>query len=144
MSLSSTLPVIILFLGLGFILLILCGIITWTIRISLRLNKVDIPKLKFLFSIAFLQILLGVITIFILFIVGPITDEPFIAIGTGSGITLLSGILFIKLILKNGWKQSLRVWAIAVAMQLVLVPVCSVVMSVALVMFLLLVYPPQY
>ena len=140
MSYIPTLPVITLFLGLGFILLILCGITTWTTGVSFRVNKMVTPKLKFLFTIAFLQILLGVMTVWI---VKAIQDEPFIAIGTGLIIMFLSGLFFIKWILKNPWKLSLRVWAIAVLMQVVLVPVCSVFMSVIGVWFLWRLFPPQ-
>ncbi len=140
MSYIPTLPVITLFLGLGFILLILCGITTWTTWVSFRVNKMVTPKLKFLFTIAFLQILLGVMTVWI---VKAIQDEPFIAIGTGLIIMLLSGLFFIKWILKNPWKLSLRVWAMAALMQVVLVPVCSVFMSVIGVWFLWRLFPPQ-
>jgi hypothetical protein len=129
-----------MFLALGSILLILFGIIPWTTRISLRLNKVDTPKLKFLFAIAFLQILLGIMAVFI---VKAIKNELFIAIGGGSGITFLSGLFFIKLILKNGWRQSLRVWGIAAAMQLVLLPICSAVLLVVFVSLIFLLFPPM-
>jgi hypothetical protein len=105
------------------------------------LNKEDAPKTKSLFAVSFLQILTGVVTVLV---VKMIKDEPLIALGTGLVIILLSGILFIKLILKNGWKQSLRVWGTAAAVQLVLLPVCSVIMSVVWVMFILWLYPPQY
>lgn len=141
MDFRSTLPIIVLFLGLGFILFSLCGIIAWTIRISLRLNKMDAPKIKPLYLISFLQILAGVIMVLV---VRTIKDEPFIALGIGLFLTLLSGILFIKLILKKDWKQSLHLWGIAVALQLALLPVCSLVMSVAWVMFIIWLYPPQY
>lgn len=141
MSFRSTLPIIILFLGLGFILFSLCGIIAWTIRISLRLNKMDAPKTKPLYLISLLQIMAGVIMVLV---VRAIKDEPLIAIGTGLVLTLLSGILFMKLILKKDWKQSLYVWGIAVALQLALLPACSLVMSVAWVMFIIWLYPPQY
>jgi hypothetical protein len=130
-----------MFLGLGLILLVLCGIIALTTWISFRLRKVEHPKLKFLIAIAFLQILLGGLTVFVL---RAIKNDPFIAIGTGLGITILSGLLFIKLIFKYGWKQSLRIWAIAAGMQLVFVPVCSVVMLVGWVMFTFMLYPPQF
>ncbi|MCX6034271.1 MAG: hypothetical protein NTV38_04745, partial [Chloroflexi bacterium] len=62
--------------------------------------------MKLLFAIALLQILLGGLTVFVL---RSINDDPFIDIGSGAGITFLSGLFFIKLILKNGWKRSLRV-----------------------------------
>jgi hypothetical protein len=47
------------------------------------------------------------------------------------------------LIFKKGWKQCLRIWAIAAAVQLVLVPICSVIMVVGWVMFFFWLYPTQ-
>jgi hypothetical protein len=141
MSLFTLQPAITLFLGLGFVLLAIGGIITETIWKSLHIKKVDVPKLRLLLAIAFLQILLGVMTVFV---VKGIKDDPFIAIGTGCGITILSGLFFLKLILKNSWKQSLGVWALASVMQLVLVPICSTVLLVGWVMALHWLYPPQY
>jgi hypothetical protein len=141
MSQLLQLPVIIFFLGLVVILLILCGVLAWITRISFRLNKVDAPNTKSLFAISFLQILTGVITVLV---IRAIKDDPLIALGAGLVIMLVSGIFLMKLILKIGWKQSLRIWSIAAAVQLVLAPVCSVVMAMAWVMILLWLYPPQY
>jgi hypothetical protein len=140
MSYSHPDPVIVMLLGLGFIFFVLCGILTWTSLISIRLSKVEPPRSRFLIAIAFLQVLLGGLTGFA---IRAIIDDPFIDIGTGLGMTFLSGMFFTKLILKNGWRRSLRVWAIAAAMQLVLVPICSVIMVVGWVMFFLWLYPPQ-
>ncbi len=127
-------------IGLVSIPLVLWGIISLTIWISFRLRKVEPPKFKFLFAIAFLQILLGILTIYV---VDAINDEPSLYIGTGLGITILSGLLFIKMFLKNDWKQSLRTWAIASVMQLVLLPVCSAVMLLGWFVFYFINHPPQ-
>jgi hypothetical protein len=121
-------------------LVLLWGVISLTIWISFRLRKVEPPKFKFLFAIAFLQILLGILTIYV---VDAINDEPSLYIGTGLGITILSGLLFIKMFLKNDWKQSLRIWAIAAIMQLVFVPVCSVVMLLGFFIIGFMLHPPQ-
>jgi hypothetical protein len=121
-------------------LVLLWGVISLTIWISFRLRKVEPPKFKFLFAIAFLQILLGILTIYV---VDAINDEPSLYIGTGLGITILSGLLFIKMFLKNDWKQSLRIWAIAAIMQLVFVPVCSVVMLYGFFIIGFMLHPPQ-
>jgi hypothetical protein len=121
-------------------LVLLWGVISLTIWISFRLRKVEPPKFKFLFAIAFLQILLGILTIYV---VDAINDEPSLYIGTGLGITILSGLLFIKMFLKNDWKQSLRIWAIAAVMQLVFVPVCSVVMLLGFFIIGFALHPPQ-
>ena len=127
-------------IGMLSIPLVLWGIIAFTIRISFRLCKVEPPKLKFIFAIAFLQTLLGIVTIYV---VELIKYEPFLIIGTGLGITILSGLLFIKMFLKNDWKQSLRIWAIAAVMQLVFVPICSGVMLLGWFVFYFMNHPPQ-
>jgi len=128
-----------MFLGFGIILLILWGIMTGTNWISFRLAKVEHPKWLFLFAIAFLQILLGGLT---LFVVRAIKIDPFLDVGTCLGITLLSSLFFIKLILKYGWKPALRIWGVVAGLQLVLLPVCSLVMLAVLVNFSFLFYPP--
>ncbi len=132
---------IFLLVGLGIILIILCGIIALTNRIGFRLGKADTPKLKVQFAIAVLQILLGVVTVFV---VKAIQDEPAIALGAGLGMVLFSGLFLTKWILKCGWKQLLRVWAVAAGIQLVLVPVCSSVMLVGFIMLIYKLYPPQF
>jgi hypothetical protein len=101
---------------------------------------VESPKLRFILAIAFLQILLGILTIYV---VELIKYEPFLIIVTGLGVTILSGLLFIKLFLKNDWKQSLRIWAIAAVMQVVFVPVCSGVMLLGWFVFYFMNHPPQ-
>ena len=134
-------PVIVLFLGLGLILFVLCGVIAWTIRISSRLSKAEPPRIWLLFAIAFLQVLLGGLTVFF---IRDFSYDSFVVFGTSLGVIILSGLFFIKLILKNGWRRSLRVWAIAAAMQLVLVPICAVVLAVGWVMLLFWLHPPQF
>jgi len=134
-------PVIALLLGLGLILLVLCVIIFWTTRISFLINKLEPPSSKLLFAAAVLQILLGVIT---LLTVRAIKNEPLISIASGLAMTLLSGLFLIKWMLKKDWKQALRLWAVAAALQLAALPVGSAVMLVILVMILIWIYPPQY
>jgi hypothetical protein len=134
-------PVLTLFLSLACILLILCGLMTWTIRISFRLGKVEPPKWKSLVAVAFLQVLLGVLTTFALKVV---KDDPIIDLAIGLGMTFLSGLFLQKLIIKTGWRQCLRIWCIATLIQLVLVPVCSLVLLVGLVFLLMLLFPPQF
>jgi hypothetical protein len=141
MSYSSTVPVIVLLLGLAFMFLILCGVVTLTTRMSIRLAKVELPKLRTLFAIAFLQTLLGGLTVFIL---RAINNDPLIDIGIGLGMIFLSGLFLIKLILKYGWKQCLRVWGITTVLQLIILPACSVIMVIGWVMIFLRLYPPQF
>ncbi len=127
-------------IGLVSIPLVLWGIISLTIWISFRLRKLEPPKLRFIFAIAFLQILLGLLT---MYVVERIKYEPFLIIGTGLGIIILSDLLFIKMFLKNDWKQSLGVWAIASVMQLVFLPVCSAVMLLGWFVYYFINHPPQ-
>ena len=121
-------------------LVLLWGVISLTIWISFRLRKLELPKLRFILAIAFLQILLGLLT---MYVVERIKYEPFLIIGTGLGVIILSDLLFIKIFLKNDWKQSLRTWAIASVMQLVLLPVCSAVMLLGWFVFYFINHPPQ-
>ncbi len=115
----------------------LCGVVAATIRISLHLNKVDAPKLRWLLLIASFQILFGIMSIVIETFVGLTKRETLIVCcATPLGTTLLSGILFIKLVINTNWKQSLRVWSLAVVMQLVLLPVCLAVSNFIYVMLL--------
>jgi hypothetical protein len=125
-------------IGLVSIPLVLWGIISLTIWISFRLRKLEPPKLRFIFAIAFLQILL-----LTMYVVERIKYEPFLIIGTGLGIIILSDLLFIKMFLKNDWKQSLGVWAIASVMQLVFLPVCSAVMLLGWFVYYFINHPPQ-
>jgi hypothetical protein len=127
-------------IGFVSIPLVLMGIMAFTTRISFRLSKVEPPKLRFLFAVAFLQILLLVLT---LYVVESIKYEPFLIIGVALGITILAGLFFIIMFLKNNRKQSLRIWAIATVMQLVFLPVCSGVMLMGWFAFNFLNYPPQ-
>ena len=109
-------------LGSVFLFALLCGIIAWTTRKSFIWRKTKSPKLWLLFIIAFLQILLGVITVFA---VKGINNNPIIALGSGLGVLILSGCFWIKIFLKQSWKGSLRLWSYAAVMQLVLLPICA-------------------
>jgi hypothetical protein len=137
MSHIPSFSTIVLLLSLGFVLMTLCGVVAATIRISLHLNKVEAPKLRWLLLIALLQILFGIMSIVIETILGLTKGEALIVCcATPLGTTLLSGILFIKLVIKTDWKQSLRIWSLAAIMQLVLLPVCSAVSNLIYMMLL--------
>jgi hypothetical protein len=133
-------PVLVMFLGLGFVLLILCVVIAWTTRISFRLAKQGPPGSGTLFAVAFLQVLLGVLAVLAL---KTIKTVPVI-FASGLGMMILSGLFLQKWLIKVGWRQCLRTWGIAAALQLVIVPVASLVLVMGLVSLLLLLYPPQY
>ena len=127
-------------IGLVSIPLVLLGIMVMTTWISFRLSKVGPPKLKFMVAIAFLQILLGISTFYV---VELIKYAPFLMIGTSLGITILSNLLFIKMFLKDGWKQPLRIWAFAAVLQMVFLPVFSGGMLVGWFVFYFMNHPPQ-
>jgi hypothetical protein len=120
--------------------LVLWGIMALTTWLSFRLCRHEPPKLRFIIAIAFLQVLLGLLT---MYVVERIKYQPFLIIGTGLGIMLLSDLLFIKTFLKNNWKQSLPVWAIASGLQLVFLPFCSAVMILSWFVFYFMNTPPQ-
>jgi hypothetical protein len=120
--------------------LVLLGIMILTTWISFRLSKVEPPKSKFMFAAAFLQILLGILTIYV---VELIKYAPFLMIGTGLGITVLSNLLFINMFLKDSRKQPLCIWAFAAVLQMVFVPVCSGGMLLGWFVFYFMDHPPQ-
>ncbi len=93
-----------------------------------------------LFSVAFLQIVLGIGTVLG---VKAFNDDPLLCLGTGLGILLVSGLFWIKLLLKTSWKQALRVWAVAAGIQLVAVPVSAGVLVAGWIMVTFLLFPPQ-
>jgi hypothetical protein len=126
-------------LGALILLIVLCGIIAWTTRKSFIWRKTESPKLRLLFVIAILQILLGVITVFA---VKGINNHPIIALGFGLAALILSGYFWIKIFLKHGWKQSLRLWSYAAGMQLVLLPVCAAALNIAWLMLTYTLFPP--
>jgi hypothetical protein len=126
-------------LGTLFVFAILCGIITLTTRKSYRLRKLIPPKLRLLYIIAFLQIFIGVI---IVLVVKGINNNPVIALGSGLVALILSGCFWIKILLKNSWKQSLRLWSYAAGMQLVLMPVCAAALTIAWLMLTYTLFPP--
>jgi len=134
-------PSVSIYISLSIILLLLCGIITWTYKVSIRINKVESPKFGILFGAAFGQILLGVIVTAVL---RAMKFEPVVGIVAGIGTVILSGILILKLSLHRNWKQTLQLWGVAGAMQLVLVPICLGLLFVVFTLLLTWIYPPIY
>jgi len=130
-----------IFISLGVILLLLCGIITWTYKLSIRINKVESSKFGILFGIAFVQILLGVIVTAVL---RAMKAEPLPGIGAGIGTVVLFGIPILKLSLHRNWKQTIQLWGIAGVMQLVLIPICLLILSVVFFLLLYWIYPPVF
>jgi hypothetical protein len=141
MNLVYSEAVLFLIAGLGLLLLVLVGIVTATTRLGMRLGKVEPRKLGVIFLFALLQVLLGAATVYA---ARAIHNDPWIDIGAGLGVTLLSGLLFVKVMLKGGWKSSLRVWAIAAGLQAVLMPVCGGILLMGWTVLSFLLYPPQY
>jgi hypothetical protein len=141
MSLNLANPTIYFVIDLVLLVLVMWAIIAWTTRISFRLRKVEVPKSRFLFAVTLLQILVGGLTFYGFEV---IKDGPALNMGIALGITILSGLLFRKMILKSNWKQTLGGWAIAALLQLVLLPVSLVIMLFVWVMLLFIIHPPQH
>jgi hypothetical protein len=126
-------------LGVLVLFVVLCGIIAWTTRKSFVWRKTESPKLRLLFIMAFLQILLGVIVVFA---AKAINNNPIIALVSGLVVLILSGCIWIKIVLKQSWEQSLRLWSYAAIMQLVLLPVCATILNIAWLMLTFTLFPP--
>jgi len=141
MTSTVPLPTVLLFLALGLILLVLCVLMVWAARVSFRLNKEEPPKMRLLLLISLFQVLLGAATVLLL---REARNDPALDLGGGLGIALLSGLFFMKWILRIDWKSSLRLWVVAFAIQLVLVPVCSAVMLLGVTMVFYTLFPPQF
>jgi hypothetical protein len=127
-------------IGLVSIPLALWGILSLTIWLSFRLRKLAPPKFGLIIAVAFLQTLLGLLS---MYVVERIRYLPFLIIGAGLGVIILSDLFFITSFLKRDWKRSLPVWAIASLMQLVFLPVCSAVMLLGWFVFYFSSHPPQ-
>jgi len=134
-------PFIPLVIGLILFLLILGGIVTVITRLSLRINKAAIPQLKSLLAIAFLQILVDAMVAAALW--GKLAN-PVLGLVVGIGITILSGLPIMKWLLHRGWKQTLGVWGVAAGFELVLLPICTVILLVIYVNIMLQIFPPVY
>lgn len=127
-------------IGLVAIPLALWGILSLTTWLSFRLRKLKPPKFGWIIAFAFLQTLLGVLS---MYVVERVKYLPFLIIGAGLGMIILSDLLFITSFLKKDWRRSLPVWAIASLMQLVFLPVCSAVMLLGWFVFYFISHPPQ-
>jgi hypothetical protein len=134
-------PLVFIPIVLGIILIILCGLITLTLRLSIRLNKAESPGRKTLILVAFLQILAGTIVVAVLRVM---KIGPFAGIGVGMAAAIMTGILGMKWFLHGSWKQTLRLWGVAAAMQLVLMPVCLAVLLLIFMALSFWIYPPIY
>ncbi len=132
---------IIMLIGFGVILLILCGIMAWIMRLSHRLGKLDAPQAWLRFLVAFLQILLGIGVILVL---REFKITPTISIVSGAGLAFASGLLFIKHLFKYEWKPALRIWLIATALNLLIVPVCTWALLIGWIMVSFMLFPPQF
>ena len=121
------------------ILLILCAIIAWTIRVSFRLRKLVSPRFRMLFVVGFLQVFWGML---ILWIIREINYNAVLAIGSGAGLAILTGLFSMKWFFKFGWKKTLGIWSIATGLQIVIVPILVWVMLIGWAMLAYLIDPP--
>jgi hypothetical protein len=134
-------PLVLVLISLTIILLLLCGILAWTYKMSIRINKLDGFKFGIRFEVAFVQILLGVV---ITAVLRALKFEPITEIAAGIGTAILVGIPALKVFVRLAWKPTLRVWGVAAVMQLVLIPICSLILVMVFIMLLLWLYPPVF
>jgi hypothetical protein len=134
-------PLVFVLISLTIILLLLCGILAWTYRMSIRINKLDGFKFGIRFGVAFVQILLGVV---ITAVLRALKFEPNTGIAVGIGTAILVGMPALKLFVRLDWKPTLRLWGVAAVMQLALIPICSLILAIVFIMLLLWLYPPVF
>ena len=124
--------------GVGLILFLLI-LITLTYLFSFLVLKIDRPKFKRVIAIAFFQVLLGILTIVLLRV--STYDSLFILL-YALAVLLVSGLFLVKLFLNYSWKQTLSIWAVAGGIQVVVVPICSVILAIISTMILMHLFPP--
>lgn len=134
-------PQVFLVLGLILLLVIIHDLLRSTLHFTHRLLKFEYPQGHALRLIAILQILVGILVTVIL---RSIHNDPILDLGLGGGLMLLSGIPLIKLFLKYPWKITLLVWGVAVIMQVVVVPVVTMIVIAIFIFLASLIFPPQY
>lgn len=133
----------VVFLWLAFILLlvILHDLLRATLRFSHRLLKFEFPSTGSLRLVAVIQVLLGVLVTLLMRL---IHNDPVLDLAVGAAVMLLSGLPLIKALLKYPWKIARLVWMVAAVMQLVFVPVVSLVTLAAFILLASFLFPPQF
>ena len=115
----------IFFVGVGGIMFL----ITLTYLFSFLVLKIDRPKFKWLILIAFLQVLLGTLTFITIIILEDYSFNMGIVFLFALAVMLLSGLFLGKLLLNYSWKQTLSIWAVAGGIQVVVGPICSLILA---------------
>ena len=141
MSTPSILPQLFLFAGIGLILLADWALLAWTLRLSHRIQKLEIPPQDQVDLVALLQVLAGVAVTLLL---RWLQTGPALALGSGVVLMLLAGFPLIIWLLKVQWKASLLTWALAGGMALFFVPLVSAVMTAILILTASVLFPPQF
>ena len=115
----------IFFVGVGGIMFL----ITLTYLFSFLVLKIDRPKFKWLILIAFLQVLLGTLTFITIIILEDYSFNMGPVFLFALAVMLLSGLFLVKLLLNYSWKQTLSIWAVAGGIQVVVGPICSLILA---------------
>jgi hypothetical protein len=127
----------IFFVGVGGIMFL----VTLTYLLSFLVLKIDRPKFKWLILIAFIQMVLFYITM-IRIIIANLGNFNIITIFLYAlAVLLLSGLFLVKLFFKCSWKQSLSIWAVAGGFQLVVVPLCFMILIIISILIAMLSMP---
>ena len=59
------------------------------------------------------------------------------------GTTILVGLFFYKLFFKLEWRQVLKVWGVAAAFQIFILPIIATILLYAEMVILFMLFPPQ-
>lgn len=126
------------FIGFIAACLIWLGFMMAIYRICLRIMKIPNPTWKMLLLIVFLQSLFGAAVTAASWAV---KLDPFVGIGFGIGAVILAGIPVLKWLLRQDWKSTLQLWGVTGIAQVVLLPICLIVLATTLVaLFVRIIY----
>lgn len=123
------------------ILAVLGGVNTLVLGLSFRINHVAPPRAGRLAAAAFVETLAAGIGVLLL---QQFKAEPWTALAALAGLPILAGIPVTKLVLRRGWRETLRLWGCASAIQFVVFPVCGMLLAVGGAALAMKIFPPQY
>jgi len=128
-----------LVIGIVIILIILGYLISLFTRASLFITNRTLSGRKPIYMLAYSQVLLGAMVVLVLWELNagaPAADL------TGIGVTLLSGFPLMHWFFKKSWKETLPLWGVAAGFEVVLFPICLVILLIILLAILGRIYVP--
>jgi hypothetical protein len=134
-------PIYVLILGFVFLVLILAYLLALLLRLCSRIAKVPLPGWGTRYVASLVQVVVGVAVALMMRTIG---SGPYIGIGIGLGVIILTGLFFYKFFFKLPWAQALKLWGVAAAFQVFLLPMFTVLLIFGLMTVLLWIFPPQF